>query len=307
MHFNEYLKTCRERCHLTQEKLVQELYNSDNEFLGLNTSTLSRWERGFTQPNLSKQVKIIKLFQKYSTHSFPCFYNKDKIEDELCRVGVRNLIGNSKEHILKFPTSVFTVDNIKISHIRSHEDIELMLSMPQSIIKGITSNYFQIDIEHLKSWALHPTSLFEVAECKEQFFGMFFALRLKPDIFKKIISFEMQIRDITEDDFADFEEEACSLPFALFAYNEKTATLLYLRYYAHLIANQDSILEVGATPLLNGGKKLIEAMHLAHLADLKVESGTLSSYGAPLKDVLINEDVVKMVFQKQGECPEDEN
>ncbi len=178
--------------------------------------------------------------------------------------------------------------------------------MPQSIIKGITSNYYQIDINHLKSWALHPSSLFIVAECEGQFFGMLFTLRLKPDVFKKIISFKMQIRDITEDDLAGFEEEACSFPLAFFAYNEKTASLLFLRYYAHLIANQDSIIEVGFTPLIDGGKKLAEATHLTHLADLKVESGTLSSYSAPLEGVLINEDVLKMIFQRQ-ECPEDEN
>lgn len=306
LQFNEYLKTCRERYHLTQEQLVQELYNSDDEFSGLNTGTLSRWERGSTQPNLSKQMSIVRLFQKHSTHLFPCFCDKDNIEDEICRVGIRNLIGNSKEHILTFPTSVFTVDKININHIRKDEDIELMLKMPLSIIKGITSNYFQVDINHLKSWALHPSSLFLVAECEGQFFGMLFALRLKPDVFKRVISFKMQIRDITEDDLAGFEEESCNLPIAFFAYNEKTATLLFLRYYAHLIANQDSIIEVGTTPLLDGDRKLGKAIHLTHLADLKVESGTLSSYSAPLEDVLINEDVLKMIFQKQ-ECPEDLN
>ena len=305
MQFNEYLQTCRERYSLTQEQLVQELYKSYHEFSGLDTGTLSRWERGVSHPSLLKQVNIVKIFQKYSTHLFPCFYKKDNIEDELCRVGITNLIGHSKEHILKFPTNVFTVDDIKISHIRSHEDIALILKIPSSIIKGITSDYFQLDINHLKSWALHPTSLFVVAECEGQFFGMLFVLRLKPDIFKKIISFEMQIHDISEDDFASFEEEACSFPLAFFAYNEKIASLLFIRYYAHLIAKQDTIIEVGATPLLDGARKIVEATHLNHLDDLEVKDGTISAYSAPLEDALINEDVLRMIFQKQ-ECPEEE-
>ena len=306
MQFNEYLKTCRERYNLTQEQLVQELYNTDDGFSGLNPGTLSRWERGATHPSLSRQVSIVKVFQKHSAHLFPCFHQQDNIEDELCRVGIKNLIGHSKEHILKFPTNVFTVDDIKISHVRSHEDIEFMLKMPVSILNGITSNQFKIEIEQLTHWALHPTSLFVVAECDGQFFGMFFALRLKPDIFKKIISFEMQVHDLTEDDFAGFEEEACSLPFSFFAYNEKTATLLYIRYFSHLIANQDSIIEVGTTPMLDGGRKIVEAMHLNHLHDLKVEHGTISAYSAPLEDVLINEDVLRMIFRKQ-ESPEEDN
>jgi len=305
LQFNEYLKTCRERYSLTQEQLVQELYNSSDEFSGLTTGTLGRWERGATHPNLSKQVGIVKVFQKYSTHLFPCFYDQDKIEDELCRVGIKNLIGHSKVHVLKFPTNVFTVDDIKVSHVRSHKDIAFMLKMPVSILNGITSNEFKIEVEQLTSWALHPTSLFVVAECDGQFFGMFFALRLKPDVFKKIISLEMHIHDITEDDFASFEEEACSLPFSFFAYNEKTASLLYIRYYAHLIANQNSILEVGTTPLLDEGRKVVKSMHLTHLHDKVIEKGTLSAYSAPLEDVLINEDVLRMVFRKQ-ECTEEE-
>lgn len=305
LDFNTYLKTCRERYNLTQEQLVQELYNSDDEFLGLNTGTLSRWERGATHPSVSKQVSIVKILQKYSTHLFPCFYGQNNIEDELCRVGVSNLIGNSKEHILKFPTNAFFVDDIKISYVRSYEDIESMLKMPVSILKGMTSNQYKIEIDHLREWALHPSNLFLVAECNGQFFGSFFSLRVKPDVFRKIISFEMQIRDISDDDFASFDEKACSLLTGIFAYNEKTASLLYLRYYAHLIANQSTINEVGTTPLLDGGKKIVEAMHLKHLHDLKVEHGTISAYRAPLEDVLINEDVLRMVFRKQ-ECPEEE-
>jgi len=115
----------------------------------------------------------------------------------------------------------------------------------------------------------------------------------------------MQVRDITENDFASFEEEACSLPFSFFAYNEKTASLLFIRYYAHLIANQNSIIEVGTTPLLDEGRKIVKAMHLTHLHDLEVEHGTLSAYSAPLEDVLINEDVLRVIFRKQ-ECPEEE-
>ncbi len=305
MQFNEYLKTCRERYDLTQEQLVQELYNTDEEFSGLNTGTLSRWERGSTRPSLSRQVSIIKLFKKYSNHFFPCFYDQENVEDELCRVCIKNLIGNSKEHILKFPTKVFTVDDIKVSHMRSHEDMGLMLKMSLSIMSGITSNYFQIDMNHLKSWALHPSSLFVLAEYEGQFLGMLFALRLKPDIFKKIIAFEMYLHEINENDFASFEEKACSLPMGFFAYNEKTASLLFLRYYAHLIANQDMIIEVGTTTVLDGGRKIVEAMHLTHRNDLKVEAGTVSAYSAPLEDVLINEDVVKMIFSKQENTDEE--
>jgi len=303
LKFSQYLKNCRQENELTQEELVSELYKFDDAFHGLDVSTLSRWEREVTHPTIVKQLLIVKQFQKYSSHIFPCFHNtKEEIEESLCRTGIINLIGNSKEHILNFPTNVFKVDNIDISHIRSHEEIDMILKMPQSIIKDLTSNYFKITLEHLKKWALHPSNLLLLAECDSQFFGMFFTLRLKEDIFKKIINFEMQVSEIEELDFASLDEKGCNFPFAFFAYNEKVASLFYLRYYAHLIANQDVILEVGSTPLLDGSKKLIEKIHLHHNKDLKCGDTTLSSYSASLEDILINEDVLKVIFQKEELC-----
>ena len=299
MQFNEYLKLCRKKYKLTQEALVQELYNYDDAFDGLDTRTLIRWEHGSTKPTSSKQVIIIQLFQKFSTHIFPCFYNENHIEEDLCKVGIKNLIGHSKEHIVNFPNNIFSVEDISISHIRSHENIDLILNMPQSIFEGLTSNYFNITTTHLKVWSLHPANLFLIAQTNNQFVGMFFTLRLKPQIFKKLLSFNMEANELTDADFADFEEEASMFIIAVFAYNDKVAALLYLRYYAHLIANQDSIIEVGTTPLLKGGKKLVEKMHLRHMKDKKVKEETLSSYSAPLEDVLINEDVLKMLFVKQ--------
>ena len=91
---------------------------------------------------------------------------------------------------------------------------------------------------------------------------------------------------------------------AFFAYNDKSSTLLVLRYYAHLIANQDVILNIGAIPLLDGAKKIVQKMNMKYYKEKNVEQGTLCSYCATLSDVLINEAVLKMIFHKQ-ECPEE--
>lgn len=305
MQFNKYLKSCRKKYNLTQENLVQELYNFDDSFAGLDTRTIIRWEKGTTKPSIVKQITIIQLFQKFSTHLFPCFYSQKNIEEDLCKTGIKNLIGNSKEHIINFPNNIFNIENMNISHVRSHNDIDLLLTMPQSIFEGLTSNYFKLTLEMLKIWSLNPSNLFLIAQTNEQFVGMFFILRIKPLSFKKLLSFEMMVNELKDENFANFEEEACMFPISIFAYNDEVASLLYLRFYAHLIANQNSIIEVGTTPLLAGGKKLVEKMHLIHLLDKKLNGETLSAYNASLEDVLINEDVLKMLFMKQ-ECPEDD-
>lgn len=308
VQFNEYLKSCREKYELTQEELVQELYNFDDIFMGLDVGTLSRWERGTTQPNTDKQVNILKLFKSKSNHILSCFEGMDRnlIENEICKRGVKNLIGASKEHILTFPTKSFKMDYTSISHIRTAQDIDKALAMPYSTILNLTGNVYNLSLEDIKKWALHPSNLFLLSEYHEQYSGMLFTLRLKPATYQKIINFEININDIDESDFASFKEKGSNFAIAFFAYNDKNATLLFLRYYAHLIANQDLIENVGATPVLTGAKKIVQKMNMKHYIDKETDKGTLSSYSATLEDILLNESVLKMLFQKQ-ECPEDEN
>jgi transcriptional regulator with XRE-family HTH domain len=307
LQFNEYLKTCRERYNLTQEELVQELYNTDDEFSGLNTGTLSRWERSATQPSLSKQVGIIKVLQNYNNTVFPCFEELDdkEIENSICKVGIHNLLGNNKKLVLNFLSNVIQVDDMSIIHVRHAENINQILTMPHALDKELTNNFSILEDEHFKTWALHPSNLFLISEYEGQFLGMLFTLRLKPEVFEKIMNFEMKEEDIKVEDFASFEENGCNYILSFFSSNEKSASLLFLRYYAHLIANQKVISDVGALTILDDGRKLINRLNLKHLKEMQVNEGHLSSHRAILSEVLINEPVLKMIFQKQ-ECPEDD-
>lgn len=306
MLFNEYLKKCREKYGFTQEELVQELYSFSEVFEGLDVTTLSRWERNITRPNIDKQIGILKFLQTKSASILSCFENLEKgdIEEQLCKLGVKNLIGSSKEHILNGPTALFKLSYACVKQIRASEDINKSLAMPYSIILNLTNNIYDLSLETIKEWALDPSSSFFYAEYHEQFAGMFFSLRLKPDIFDAVINFKTDIKDITRADFASFEEEACALPIAFFAHNEKIANLLIVHFYAHVIANQDLIQKIGVFTFLEGAKKIAQNINLKLYKSEKCPQGVLESYCAPLEDVLLNEPVIKMLFQKQ-KCPED--
>ena len=308
MKFSTYLKQCREKQDFTQEQLVQELYNFNDTFEALDVSTLSRWERGTTKPSIEKMLQTVEMFAKLNNIILPCFDDIDdnSMEDELCKIGIKNLIGNSKEHILNFPSLSFTADDIKIKHLRSVEDIDSALSMPHEVMKGLAGTESFFGKELLKSWALHPSNLFLLSEHHSQFYGLFFVLRLKPSSFEKMINFEVNPKDFTDDDFASFEEMGCPFPIGFFAYNEKSSRMLFLRFYAHLIANQKVISSIGSTPLLPSAKKLAMKMNMIAHKERETPRGKMTSYQASLSDVLINEAVLKMIFQKQ-DCPVDGN
>jgi len=246
------------------------------------------------------------MFSKRTNIIFPCFDNikNNSIEDELCNIGIKNLIGKSKDHILNFPSKSFKVDDIKIKYLRSSTDIDSVLEMPYETIENLTGDQSFIEFDLIKSWAVHPSNLFLLSEYKGQFYGLLFVLRLKPDIFDKIINFDMNIKEINTQHFASYEEIGSHFPVSFFAYNDKSATLLFLRYYAHLIANQKVINKIGTTPFLESGKKMVEKMNLHFHKKKENDISVLSSYQASLSEVLINEAVIKMIFQKQ-DCPED--
>lgn len=306
MLFSVYLKKCRENYNFTQEELVHTLYSYHDIFYGLDVGTLSRWERNTTKPNIEKQIQILKFFQTQSGVILSCFDESDQqeIEEKLCKIGVKNLLGSSKEHILNGPTTHFKMEFTSIKEIPNADDIDRALAMPYSTILNLTNNAYKISLATLKEWSLNPSNLFLYAEYHEQFAGMFFSLRLKPTIFHQLLSFELLLKDITVDDFASFDEIGCDLPIAFFAHNEKISTLLMVRNFSHLIAHQRTIEEVGTMPLLDGAKKLVQNINLRPYKSKKVKEGKLESYVATLADILINESVIKMLFQKQ-QCPED--
>ena len=133
---------------------------------------------------------------------------------------------------------------------------------------------------------------------------MLFTLRLKPATFKKIISLQISESNLEKDDFASFDEQGSNFIFSFFAMNDKAALILFIRYYAHLIAHQKIIDNVGVTFIMEDAKRLLANMNLKYRASQKLESGAkMKSYSETLPDFLASEQVVKMILSKQS-CSE---
>ncbi len=308
MKFNTYLKSCREHNTLTQEELVHNLYSYDiGLFEGLDSSTLSKWERGITQPKASKQVSIIKYFQKKEGIALPCWdrYSTQEAEDLICQTGIHNLLGKAKKLILNFPSKMMQLDDLKVYQVRHAERMETLLDLNMDIHLETNHPFTQISLEQFRTWALHPSNLFLACEYKNEFLGLFFSLRLKPEVFQKLMNFEMKKNEISIDDFASFDETGSHYMLSFYALNEKVAVMLGIRYYAHLIANQTGIDEIGVITLLDDVKKLINNMNLEEYRSTTMKDATeLKSYKQSLSNVLVSENAVKMLFPKHV-SPED--
>ena len=308
MHFNEYLRSCREHVSLTQEQLVQALYNYDIEsFSGLDTSTLSKWERSIVKPKISRQVHIMKYFQTCTGSALPCWeeYSETDAEEMICRTGMRNLLGKSKELVLNFPQKMIAAGDLEVLQLRDSETIDKIIDINIDLDRGFNHRFTELLPEHFKEWAIHPSNSFFICEYKGQFFGLLFILRLKPEAFEKIINLQIKEKDLSLDDLASFDEPGSNYVISFFAMNEKAATMLFIRYYAHLIANQKVIEEVGVATMMDDGRKLLANMNLRKHHSMLMENGkNLETYRESLSNFLASEYTVKMILSKQ-ECPEE--
>jgi len=308
LHFNEYLKSCREKSTLTQEKLVHDLYSYDiDNFEGLDTSTLSKWERNITKPKVIKQVSIIKYFQKHTGHALPYWdnYSIKEAEDLICKIGIHNHLGKSKQHVLNFPSEMISVDELHVYPLRSFERMDTLLDINMDLHKIANHEYTQISIEQFKEWSLHPSNLFLACEYKNTFLGLFFSIKLKPEVFNRLLNFEIKISDITLDDFASFDEMGSNYMLSFYALNQKCATMMFIRYYAHLIANQRHISEIGGLTVLDEVKKVLGNMNLDyHTSKMTDDSIEIQAYRQTLPNVLASDNFVKMIFSKE-DCPEE--
>ena len=308
LQFNEYLKKCREGCKLTQEKLAQDLYVHDTElFEGLDTGTIGKWERGLTKPKASKQASILKYFQLQTNSALPFLdeYQLEELEGLLCKIGMKNMLGKNKKHVYDFPSDMMSMDDINVTALHNFDGMEQVIENNMFLHKDVTHPYSQLSRKQFLEWALHPSNLFLFCEHKGSSLGLMFLVRVKPDIYKKIINFEMKKSDLTTDDFASYDEMGSHMILSFFALNSKAATLLYIRYYAHLIANQDNIAEVGGISHTDEGRNIASKMNLKFHKSFIAEDGIkIMSFSQTLANVLSSEYVVKMLLSKQA-CPEE--
>ncbi len=307
MYFSSYLKLCRENSGLTQEELVYALYAYDiDNFKCLDNSMLSKWERNFAKPKASKQVSIIKYFQEQTGTALPWWdeYSVDKIEKMLCKAGMNCLLGKSKDLVLNFPLPALGTDNLHIYQIRNSKMFEQVLQINMDLDKHFNHDIPHLQSAQLKEWAMHPGNSFFICEYHDEFFGLFFSLKLKPEAFEKIMKLEIFESELTADDFASPHEIGCSHMISFFAMNEKIASALFIKYYAHLIRNQKMIAKVGFATMMGDAKKLMENMNFYHYANKMIgKNMELQTYYETLPNFLASENVVKMILF-EGKCSE---
>ncbi|SFZ97781.1 hypothetical protein MNB_SV-5-151 [hydrothermal vent metagenome] len=192
------------------------------------------------------------------------------------------------------------MDDMKVYPIRSIEDASLLFAINMDLHNATNiDECTKISLSQFEEWSMHPGNLFLACEYKSRLVGLFFSVRVKHEVFEKLMNFEMKKSEITDADFADVDEVGSNVLLSFYAVNVKVATMLFIRHYAYLIANQKIIEEVGVITSVSEVKKTLSNMNLKLYKNRLLENSVnVETYREKLKYVLASEYVVKMIFSK---------
>ena len=294
LDFNNYLKLCRKNLHFTQWDLVTELFEFDPVFRGLDVNTLGRWERAVTRAPISKQVKILEYFFEKFDFYFPFLEMDDieSIEKQFSLAAVNKFLGKHKSLVMNFPTTQSDSEDFKVLHAKDSSCRNMAFSTAINISDDMYGENRFYSHDMLTKFAQFPSTFFLVCEYKKQYFGHSFFIYLRPDVYDKVVHFEMEYFDITTEDLAGEDEVGSYMNVGLFAMNEKAVSLLFVRFYAQLIINQKMISNV-CTLISNN-----DAVNIATNFGLKkgLVRGDLMVHSGTIKDLLLTEQITKILF-----------
>ncbi|WP_201352059.1 helix-turn-helix domain-containing protein [Hydrogenimonas urashimensis] len=301
MQHGHYIRECRERLGLTQEGLAEALYLFDDDrFQGVDMTTISKWERGVTHPPVARMSALIRFFQAKSGKPLPCWgAMKERDVETLTYSGeVSRMLGHPRRMVQNTPLSVDFAKGFSLLSLRGHPRAGEILELTAMMIDETNSPYTRVSAERLKRWMAYPDHLFVAAAYKDTFLGFFFMLRLKPESFDALMRFKKRKNELKEEDFAMAGEPACIYLLAFFSLTQQIGTLLSARLYAHLIAHQSEIEEVGFVSSMPETVRIAQNMPLEHTDTYTDGDTAINAYRNDLFAMLSSETMIRILFSK---------
>ena len=284
--------------NLTQKNLVEELSHFADDFIALNTVTLSRWETGATSPSLNKKRNLLNFFTtKECLQDGVCHdIVRDRYEnlyEPLSGVFTRNyqyLIGNLPEpkrgELAVCSLKEFTQKQEHIEHII---DIEIATNV---------TDYYTLAPEIMEQWCDHPSSFCMICERKKQHLGHFVMLKIKNSVAEEIVHHKRSEFSLTKNDFCDADENGTYYVHALYGRSPKIAATLNVKAYLHLFEHMDTTDNVMIFSTRADGVLLTKDYGIKVIASGEDEQYGFKWYGmlSPVEDILFSDTVMKLVF-----------
>lgn len=155
--FGNYLKSIRTALNLTQEQAAIKLNLMGGDLTNIDCVTFSRWERGITQPSLSRRVRVLRAFGN-DLYPYLCSLTDGQpLKDEIDRFEL-----TLKQRYQDTTTIVSGIDYYSVRPTEQKPIIEEPLSSAneQEFINNLNNFHKQITNENI----IHNLSVIDLVE-----------------------------------------------------------------------------------------------------------------------------------------------
>jgi hypothetical protein len=246
-------------------------------------------------------AEILRYFQERSGLALPCWEHQDieSIETILSTEGINTLIGKTRALYVQLPLDSLPSRDYRLLSLRHFERREQLLEIHQALYDSVNSGFGKVGLERFREWSLDPRHLFQVLLYKDTVLGILFALRLKPEVFERILRFEQSKAQISPEDFAEIDEDSSLYVLSSFALHPRFLSILYMRLVAHLIVHQRTIRQFGLVTSLPEVERMADRMNLRHRAVRRDNDEEIHAYASTVKEMLRGEEVLRALFPRK--------
>lgn len=264
-NFGEYLRRRRKQAGYTQDRLANALsrFNA-TQLCGLDSVTISRWERATTEPTAERQKQVIRFFGDSLEEIFPFRSSKSQLLTPERSVSylVRHHLNSPKlaQKVGGFPAS--DIQKYQLLRLGEELDTQPLLELALDYDHALFNCEKPVSLSQLESWSQQAKELMFGCTRLGHYFGHLICLPLKPACFERLIQAEIQESEIALEDLATVDEPHCLYVYSLYGASRVVASIMLVNLARYISEHKDQVLEIGALCATSDGARLARAFHL---------------------------------------------
>jgi DNA-binding XRE family transcriptional regulator len=296
---SQLLVIYRKHFELTQKQLVLKLSYLDDEFKGVNTVTISRWETDTTTPNIKKKHKLMSfLFNNGCLESSACreiirgcYKNLHEPLYQIFSKNYQYIIGNLPEQKGVSDYNFISLKNFKFAK----EYIEHIVDIEKA---SNVKSYYTTTPKELYDLSIEKASFSIICERKKQHLGHFIILKLKNDVAEDIAYHRRSEMSIKTEDICQPYEKGTYYVHAMYGRNPEIAAQLNVKAYLYFLDNIEYIDNIMIFSSRTDGANITKDYGIKLVAKGIDETYNFEWHGmlSPVEDILLSNTVLKLAF-----------
>ncbi len=302
-NFGEYLRRRRKQAGYTQDRLANALsrFNA-KQLCGLDSVTISRWERATTEPTAERQKQVIRFFGDSLEEVFP--FRSSKSQTLTPERSVSYLV----RHHLNSPKLAHKVGSFPATDIQKYQVLRLGEELDSQPLLELALDYdhalfpcaHPVSLSQLEGWSEHAQELMLGCTRLGHYFGHLLCLPVKPERFEQLVRAEINESDIRVDDLARSDEPHSLYIYSLYGASRVVASIMLVHLARYISEHKDEVQEIGALCATSDGARLARAFHLQLQAVGPEQSGGAVRYQGQEVSFVTYAASVKKVLDDNG-------